>query len=141
MRVKFLLGQTHAEKPYGVHHRVLLWCICARCVRIVQAQGRILLEHYSTDVKMFKKYITTTLAAYRPCRRRAAQTKASRTVRYYCCCGYLQEIYTDRTACMSKNLQAPGITVQLVQTPGCYANPLQSRRSCYGKAFTTRHDA
>ena len=27
----------------------------------------------------------------------------------------------------------PGIIVQLVQTSGCYANPLQSRRSCYGK--------
>ena len=27
------------------------------------------------------------------------------TVRYYCC-GYLQEIYTDRTACMPQNLQA-----------------------------------
>ena len=29
----------------------------------------------------------------------------SRTVRYYCC-EYLQEIYTDRTACMPQNLQA-----------------------------------
>ena len=28
-----------------------------------------------------------------------------RTVRYYCC-EYLQEIYTDRTACMPQNLQA-----------------------------------
>ena len=26
-----------------------------------------------------------------------------------------------------------GITVQLVQTSGCYADPLQSRRSCYGR--------
>ena len=29
----------------------------------------------------------------------------TRTVRYYCC-EYLQEIYTDRTACMPQNLQA-----------------------------------
>ena len=46
------------------------------------------------------------LAAYRPCRRRAARTIVSRIVRYYYCCGYLQEIYTGRTTCMSQNLQA-----------------------------------
>ena len=32
-----------------------MWCTCARCVRIMQAQGRIIVvEHYSTGVKMFK---------------------------------------------------------------------------------------
>ena len=30
------------------------WCTCARCVLIVQAKGRILVEHYSNGVKMFK---------------------------------------------------------------------------------------
>ena len=100
MRVKCLLGQTHAEKPYGVHYRVFLWCTWARCVRIVHAQGRILAaEHYSTGVKMFKNI------NYYNARDVSTVQTQSRTVRYYCC-EYLQEVYTDRTACMPQNLQA-----------------------------------
>ena len=101
MRVKCLLGQTHAGKRYGVHYRVFLWCTWARCVRIVQAQGRILVaEHFSsTGVKMFKNIICYNARGVS-----TVQTQ-SRTVRYYCC-EYLQEVYTDRTACMPQNLQA-----------------------------------
>ena len=87
------------KKPYEVHYSVLLWYTWARYVRIVQAQGRTLVvENYSTDVKMFKNI------NYNARGESTVQTQ-SRTVRYYCC-EYLQEIYTDRTACMPQNLQA-----------------------------------
>ena len=73
-RQMFIRANARRKKPYGVHYRVLLWCTWARCVRIVQGQGRILVvEHYSTDVKMFENINTTTLAVNGPCRCRVEQ--------------------------------------------------------------------
>ena len=57
------------------------------------------MEHYSTGVKMFENI------NYYNARGEWIVQMQSRTVRYYCC-EYLQEIYTDRTACMPQNLQA-----------------------------------
>ena len=93
---------------------------------------------YSTGVKMFKNinyYNSRGVSTVQ----RAAQTIASRTLRYYCCGYRVQEIYRPYGMHAEKSPGTRPITktVQFVQTSGCYANPLQSRRSCYGKASTT----
>ena len=69
--------------------------------------------------------------AYRPSRRRAAQTIAIRTVRYYCR-GYLQEIYADRTACMPQNLQAS-------QHSWCKHQDVMQTRCSHDVCATRRH--
>ena len=77
-RQMFIRANARRKKTYRVHHRILLWCTCARCVRIVQAHGRLLVvKHYSTGVKMFKNinYYDSRVVS-------TVQTQ-SRTVRYY----------------------------------------------------------
>ena len=55
----------------------------------------------------------------------------SRTVRYYCC-EYLQEIYTDRTACMPQNLQAS-------QYSWCKHQDVMQTRCSHDVRATGRH--
>ena len=55
----------------------------------------------------------------------------SRTVRYYCC-EYLQEIYTDRTACMPQNLQAS-------QFSWCKHQDVMQTRCSHDVRATGRH--
>ena len=56
----------------------------------------------------------------------------SRTVRYYCC-EYLQEIYTDRTACMPQNLQ------KVSQYSWCKHQDVMQTRCSHDVRATGRH--
>ena len=93
----------------------------------MQAQGRILVvEHYSTGVKMFENI------NYYNARGEKTVQMQSRTVRYYCC-EYLQEIYTDRTACMPQNLQKAS------QYSWCKHQDVMQTRCSHDVRATGRH--
>ena len=83
------------------------------------------MEHYSTGVKMFENIY------YYNARGEWTVQMQSRTVRYYCC-EYLQEIYTDRTACMPQNLQAS-------QFSWCKHQDVMQTRCSHDVRATGRH--
>ena len=83
------------------------------------------MEHYSTGVKMFENI------NYYNARGEWTVQMQSRKVRYYCC-EYLQEIYTDRTACMPQNLQAS-------QFSWCKHQDVMQTRCSHDVRATGRH--
>ena len=84
------------------------------------------MEHYSTGVKMFENI------NYHNARGEKTVQMQSRTVRYYCC-EYLQEIYTDRTACMPQNLQKAS------QYSWCKHQDVMQTRCSHDVRATGRH--
>ena len=83
------------------------------------------MEHYSTGAKMFENI------NYYNARGEWTVQMQSRTGRYYCC-EYLQEIYTDRTACMPQNLRAS-------QFSWCKHQDVMQTRCSHDVRATGRH--